>query len=205
MSNLIIKVCSKCHEPKELSFFAKSKTSLYGVRGDCNLCRSKQSTLYYEKNKEKIDSTNKIFRDNNKDYFQNYRLVNKDNRKIYINNRLKNDKLFKLSLNIRNLIRQSIKRNGYSKDSKTTDILGCSFEEFKLHIESFWEPWMNWGNHGNWNGLPTEINTAWDIDHKIPVSSATTEEELMNLNHYSNLQPLCSYTNRIIKRNNLTY
>lgn len=62
---------------------------------------------------------------------------------------------------------------------------------------------MNWGNYGNWNGVPTEPNTAWDIDHIIPSSSAKTEEELLKLNHYTNLKPLCSFTNRWVKVNKI--
>jgi len=37
----------------------------------------------------------------------------------------------------------------------------------------------------------------------IPVSSAKTEEELLLLNHYTNLQPLCSKINRDIKKSNI--
>ena len=29
-----------------------------------------------------------------------------------------------------------------------------------------------------------------------------TEADIINLNHYTNLQPLCSYTNRNLKRDN---
>jgi hypothetical protein len=59
---------------------------------------------------------------------------------------------------------------------------------------------MIWDNYGLYNG--TEY--GWDIDHIIPSSSAITEEELLKLNHFSNLQPLCSYFNRDIKRFFLT-
>lgn len=59
---------------------------------------------------------------------------------------------------------------------------------------------MTWDNHGKYNG---ELNYGWDIDHIIPTSSANTEEELIKLNHYTNLQPLCSYVNRYVKKNNL--
>jgi hypothetical protein len=55
---------------------------------------------------------------------------------------------------------------------------------------------MNWDNYGLYNG---ESNYGWDIDHIIPSSSAITEEELIKLNHFTNLQPLCSYINRKIK------
>jgi hypothetical protein len=106
----------------------------------------------------------------------------------------------KFASNIRNLIGHSIRKKGFIKKSKTNDILGCSFEELKQHLESKFEPWMDWNNRGLYNG---ELNYGWDIDHIIPVSSAKTEEEILKLNHYINLQPLCSYTNRCIKRDKL--
>ena len=58
---------------------------------------------------------------------------------------------------------------------------------------------MNWENYGKYNG---ELNYGWDIDHVIPVSFGDTEDELIKLNHYSNLKPLCSKVNRDLKRNN---
>ena len=93
-------------------------------------------------------------------------------------------------------------RNGSTKTSKTTQILGCSFDEFREHIQSQWLPWMNWDNRGKYNG---EYNHGWDLDHIIPISEANTEEELVKLNHYTNFQPLCSKINRDIKKDNLEF
>jgi len=45
---------------------------------------------------------------------------------------------------------------------------------------------MNFDNYGKYNG---EFNFGWDIDHIIPTSSAKTEEEIIKLNHYTNLKP----------------
>ena len=42
---------------------------------------------------------------------------------------------------------------------------------------------MTLENHGN-------CKNCWHIDHKIPISSPKTEEEIYKLNHYTNLQPL---------------
>ena len=61
---------------------------------------------------------------------------------------------------------------------------------------------MTWENKGLYNG---ELNYGWDIDHIIPLSSAETEEDIIRLNHYSNLQPLCSKINRDIKKGKLNY
>ena len=98
---------------------------------------------------------------------------------------------------IKCLIRQSILIKKFI--SKTEQILGCTFQQFKEHLESKFEPWMNWENRGLYNG--TE-NYGWDIDHIIPISTAKTEEEIYKLNHYSNLRPLCSYKNRVLWREN---
>ena len=162
--------------------------------------------LYRDNNKEKINIINSEYYQNNKELLlekqKNYNQINKEKINKYKNEWTKNkkltDPLYKLKTSIRTSIYIALKRNGYTKKSKSNDILGCSFEYFKSHIESLWQPWMNWINHGKYNG---ELNHGWDIDHIIPLSSATTEEELLKLNHFSNLQPLCSKTNRDIKRN----
>lgn len=58
---------------------------------------------------------------------------------------------------------------------------------------------MTWDNYGIYNGT---LNYGWDIDHIKPTSLANTEQEIIELNHYTNLQPLCGYTNRYIKKDN---
>jgi hypothetical protein len=150
---------------------------------------------YYSLNKEKIDLKNK-----------NYYLDNKDSiikkQYTYVKSKKETSDLFRLSFNIRLMIHKSFKNSGYSKKSKTYEILGCSFEEFKLHLESKFKDWMNWENKGLYNG---ELNYGWDIDHIIPLSSVTTEEDIIKLNHYTNLQPLCSKINRDIKKDKLDY
>lgn len=156
---------------------------------------------YRLKNNEKVSEDQKIWRENNKkhtlDYAKKYRAENKDKINNNFSIKYHNDPLFKLSVNIRNAIRKPLKENGYLKKSKTIEILGCSFEEFKLHLESKFEPWMTWENHGLYNGGP---NHGWDIDHHLPISSAKSEEDVVRLNHYTNLQPLCSYINRVVKK-----
>jgi hypothetical protein len=154
---------------------------------------------YYEENKNKIIKQNKKYREENKDKIsktkKKYREENKNEINKYFRDRRKNDIIFKISSNLRSNISLSIKK--LNKKSKTELILGCSFEEFKLYLESKFESWMTWDNYGLYNG---ELNYGWDIDHIKPVSSAKTISELIGLNHYTNLQPLCSKVNRDIKK-----
>jgi len=154
-----------------------------------------QNKLNKEKNKEKIKTQQKVYRENNKEKI-------KEGNRLYENKRKLNDPLFSLLKNIRSSIRRNFKNNGYTKKSKSYAILGCTFEELKSHLEEQFEDWMNWENRGLYNG---ELNYGWDIDHIIPISSAKTEEDIIRLNHYTNLQPLCGYTNRYIKKNNLIH
>jgi hypothetical protein len=159
---------------------------------------------YYLLNKEEILLNRKEYYKENRDqkleYQKKYQKNNKDKRNIQLSERRKTDPLYRLITNIRNLINNSFYEMGYSKTSRTQEILGCSFEEFKSYLESKFEPWMTWENRGLYNG---ELDFGWDIDHIIPLVSAESVEELVRLNHFVNLQPLCSKVNRDIKKNKI--
>jgi len=157
---------------------------------------------YNSENKNKILERKKEYYQDNKDKSKKYRLENREKRNLSIKKRKESNSLFKLKENIRTSIYVSFSRNGYTKKSRTHEILGCSFEYFKKHIESKFESWMTWDNYGLYNG---DFNFGWDIDHITPTSSAKTEQELIKLNHYTNLQPLCSKVNRDIKRDIIEY
>jgi hypothetical protein len=182
----------------------------------------KQKEYYFDNREQKIQKSKEYYEANKikiKEYKSNYRKKNKlkildKNKQYYINNKEKLiidsvnykrkrreiDTNFKLKENISTLIRNSMRNKNFKKNSKTTNILGCTIQEFKLHLESKFESWMNWSNYGLYNG---GMNHGWDIDHIKPLSSAKTEEEIIRLNHYTNLKPLCSYTNRYIKRDGI--
>jgi hypothetical protein len=167
---------------------------------------SEKNKKYYIENKEKLNAMAIIWHKANPDKVKKYRkkhyLNNIEKIKEYQNEynkkRKKIDELFKLKGNIRTLIANSFKNKNLKKNNKTVQILGCSFNDFKQHLESKFESWMNWGNYGLYNG---NSNYGWDIDHITPLSMAKTEEDVIKLNHYSNLQPLCSKENRDIKIN----
>ncbi len=160
---------------------------------------------YYENNKEfiKVKSTEYYETNKNKEDFRINRMIYRENNKDKINKRqkerLNNDNLYKLTQYTRSMMNKAFNSINSKKNSKTSKILGCSFEEFKLHLESKFEDWMTWENYGKYNG---ELNYGWDIDHMMPLSSAVTEEDIYRLNHFTNLQPLCSYNNRYIKKDN---
>lgn len=153
---------------------------------------SKYSEEYRNKNKNKIKEWKKL-------YYERNKVKIKNDVKRYQKSRKNTDPLFKFKSNIRTMINNLLKNRRYTKQSRTFDIVGCSFGEFIIYIEKQFESWMDWDNYGLYNG---ELNYGWDLDHKEPIALAKTEEDVIRLNHYTNLQPLCSYTNRYIKRDN---
>ena len=212
-----MKTCSKCKIEKELSEFNKDKSKKDGLHTQCISCKKEyvknnkdKIKEYYQNNKDKRKKYDKNYYQNNKnilnkkkymrEYGKLYRENNKHKKSKYIREKRKNDSLFRLRSVMGSMISKSLKRNGFTKKMKSHEFLGCPFNEFKLHLESQFESWMTWDNYGLYNG---ELNYGWDIDHIIPLSSVKTEEEILKLNHYSNLRPLCSYTNRYIKRNKI--
>lgn len=186
-----MKTCSKCKLEKELSDFKRYATCI-----DCHKILTKKYNesrkdllrKYYLENKEEIKETSKKNYKKNREYNiernLKYQSENKEKRNEHLSKRKKTDSLFKLSVNIRNLIYITIKNNGYLKKSKVVEILGCSFDEFKEYIESQFQDGMSWENHGEWH-----------LDHKIPISWADTEEKVYELNHYLNFQPLWAFDN----------
>lgn len=86
---------------------------------------------------------------------------------------------------ISSCIRKGISRRGFTKMSPTQEILGCSYEYARDHISTMFLEGMSWDNHGDWH-----------IDHIIPISHANTYDEVVLLNHYTNLQPLWGKDNR---------
>lgn len=166
--------------------------------------RIKKKT-YYEENKDMFKKKSVVYRNKTKDkkseYDKKYRKLNKEkinlSKRKYKKGKRLNDPLYKLKQNIRRSISDALRKNGFTKKSRSYIILGCSFEGFLIYIESKFKPWMTWKNYGLYNGT---INYGWDLDHIIPICKAKTEEELIKLNHYLNFQPLCSHINRNIKR-----
>ena len=156
---------------------------------------------YYLTNKSKRMSCGKKWRKNNEDkvkeYNKKYREENKNKLKIYRNSYVKkrtnDDVQFKLSRNLRNRLNNALKNN--QKVGSAVNDLGCTIEELKQYLESKFQPGMTWDN---WN------KNGWHIDHIKPLASfdLTDRKQLLEVCHYTNLQPLWAKDN-IIKGDNI--
>jgi hypothetical protein len=70
-------------------------------------------------------------------------------------------------------------------------LLGDEWEVVYEYFSNLFLEGMSWENHGEWH-----------IDHIIPISTAKSEEEIIRLSHYTNLQPLWAEDN-LLKSNKL--
>lgn len=221
-----MKQCNKCKENKSKNSFGVHKSTKDKLQSFCKTCiidirkqwkinnpngdkniylkkqshyKKKSSDRYYN-NREELLEQQKDYYKNNKEkilnYYSEWVLKNRDVIRKYNNERNKNP-LVKISRIIHSGIWRSLNKKGYIRDSKIENILGCTFDEFKKHIESQFTDGMTWDNHGRGKN-----NSTWHIDHTLPISSATTLEEVNKLNHYTNLKPMWGSDN-IRKSNKL--
>jgi len=153
-----------------------------------NVERIKRTTKkYYLKNIEHIKKKNKEwhlknpreFPQDQKEYLSRPEI--KEKRQNRMRNRYKTDINFRLTDLCRRRLRHALKGN--SKTASTIELIGCTIEELRQHIESKFEPWMNWENQGL---------GGWDIEHikacfHFNMSDPKQQRACFN---WSNLQPM---------------
>lgn len=200
-----MKICTKCKIEKEESEFYKKKNSFepwcklckhlykkqYHARTyktkkriltktynkTCTLCNIKFLTKVHNSKFCCVEHKNTYWYSNNKQHAKN---INKE----YSNKRRNSDPQFRLRVNLRNRLRGALK--GTIKYSTTMELVGCSREELRIHLESKFQENMTWENYGTWH-----------VDHIIPFAffDLSDPEQLKKACHYTNLQPLWAKDN----------
>ena len=101
----------------------------------------------------------------------------------YFAERIKSDLNFLLISNLRTLTKGAIKRGGSETEAKTIELIGCSLEECRKHIEEQFDEKMNWEN---WD------RKGWHLDHIRPCSSFNLSEDKQQYVcfNWRNLRPL---------------
>ena len=184
-----MKTCSKCLLSKPLSEFYACAAYKGGYKHTCKACHASnrkrygqnnievlhlQQVEWKEKNRQLVNQKQREWRTNTR-YMANY--LSNDNHKIAHNLRVRLGKLLK----------------GKIKVGSAVDNLSCSVEELRCHLESQFEPWMNWDNYGKHDpNRPT-----WNIDHITPLIKfdLTDLTQLNEACRYTNLQPMLAKAN----------
>ena len=130
---------------------------------------------YYQENIDKIKERQKV----------NSKKI-RETQKKYHNTRYKECPEYKLLCILRRRIQHVIKGN--SKFAPSLELLGCTPEEVRNHLQSQFTEGMTWGNHGQ---------HGWHVDHIRPCASfdMSEPEQQKACFHYTNLQPLWAEDN----------
>lgn len=179
---------------------ARYETAEYKQKAHERYIRNKEkrkaySRDYYANHKEQAKEYGKKYRANNADeirkthakYYREIVRFSEEEKvkrakymKTYKKERLEKDPLFKFKERARKNIANSFLRRGYTKKSKSQKIIGCDWLTFVRHLLKTWE-----NRYGS-----MYAGEDYHIDHIIPLAQANTEEEVIRLCHYTNLQLL---------------
>jgi hypothetical protein len=107
----------------------------------------------------------------------------------------------KIRHNMKTSIGRALKRHDGSKlGHSLSKLLPYSITELLIHLESLFEPWMTWENHGNYD----KNRKTWHIDHIKPDSlfnySSVNDHGFKDSWSLNNLQPLLAKDN--LKKSN---
>lgn len=176
------KRCTNCGKNLPLTEFhvVKYKSGNTGHKSHCKECHNKKYRQWRKDNPGKANAAYAKWRKHNK-----RKAIESKNR--CIKNRKSIDPSFKVKVNIMSAM--SCALTGSRKCAHTTELLGCSIEELRNHLERLFQPDMKWDNYGR-NG--------WHIDHVIPLTyfDMSDPEQQRRAWHYTNLQPLWAADNR---------
>lgn len=189
MSEVKHKICRRGH-----SYVPRTK--------DCPECQAIRARKWYEENLELCKLRDKArllerkksgyykiipsyrYTTKKKQYLKEYTEKNKDKLKEKAKKRKRKYReecpLFRLTENLRSLIHSTFRTKGVRKTRRTLEILGCSIKDFHEYLK---QTAIN--RYGFW-----DENQKYHIDHIIPLITGNTEEEVIKLNHYTNLQLL---------------
>lgn len=144
----------------------KEKSKQYYLRPETK----KKRKEYLLKNKEHIKIMAKKYREKNREE------LNKKERE-----KRQNDYIYRLKNVVRKLVDRSFNYVNKEKCNKTKEIVGLSIDELENYLLQTFKD-----NYGyEWDG-----KEKVHIDHIIPLAIAKTEQDVIRLCHYTNLQLL---------------
>jgi hypothetical protein len=170
------KICRECNLVLDLEKFNKHKGGKYGVDTICKTCAPKfiNTPKGIERTKQWIKNNKEIV---------NKRAVIRDQKLS------KEDPQYRIKKHLRvRMWEVIIKKAKSTRKGNIEELIGCTVEQYRKHIENQWGLNMNWENHG----------VYWEIDHIIPLDyfNLIDIDQQKQAFSYTNIQPLLKSDNR---------
>lgn len=183
------KKCYACSMELDKSMFHRCASKKDGLQSKCKSCANKIKKEWREKNPERVRDYNSKWQKENPDLVaaKSKRWYSKNKQKLAekAKHKLRTDPAYNLANRLRCRLRGILRDRAFPRSGTTERLVGCSYDELVSHIEKQFTDGMSWENMSEWH-----------IDHVVPLASAKNQEEMENLFHYSNLQPLWAYDNK---------
>lgn len=154
-------------------------------------CRVKN----FQKNKDYSDRYRKLHPEIYAKSAARYRRENPEKRRaqdrVKMQRRRKNNPNYRILESLRSRVNSSLRYARICRSVRTVGLLGCSVPNFRIYIESRFEPGMTWDNYGNGAG-------QWNLDHIIPCAlfDLSREDHQRACFHFSNQRPMWAMDNR---------
>ena len=145
---------------------------------------------YQKENADKVNTQKLIYRSKNRHKPRAWNKKYRDANKAKINDKLRERRRSDPMLRLKDAIRGSIRAYLGSKKTRrgsTFEIVGCTPDFLRVHLERQFKDGMTWENYGS----------HWHVDHRIPLASGNSADEIKGLSHWTNLQPLEALENII--------
>ena len=202
--------CTKCNQNKPKSEYYKSKVTKSGYQGSCKICYIKRTNRHYHTNRDRLlkERKEKYWKDiektraNNRKrwaslpdekkrtYFLNYinKEGSKERRRAYGLNKYRTDENFRIAQCLRRRMQMAFRQQSVERMGRSYELVGCSIDELKAHLESQFKEGMSWENYGRY---------GWHIDHIKPLAkfSLSERENQLKAFNWKNLQPLWAEEN----------
>jgi hypothetical protein len=221
-------LCKNCKKIRDQNYYLKNKEKIDKQQKEYDANNKDNRVIfhrkYYQKNKkellayqsdynqkEEVKLRRKEYQKSFEEktgYYSNYRKENKKRMRrvisVYCKKKRDSDPNFRLRELVSRSIWGALKLNGGSKAGNSfTKHFSYSIDDLKLHLESLFEPWMNWGNQGRYNlkiwddDDPT--TWTWQLDHIVPQSTfdykSMEEQSFRDCWSLNNLRPLSAKQN----------
>lgn len=155
----------------------------------CCTCQQLKDLSEFDKNRATPDGLNPrcrecraLYRKLNREKLAKDQANYRQRTKHYVN-KYRNDEEFREFVKYTSIVRNSLKYK-YTTKSKAYKLIGCTYDE----LISF---------------IGERPDSSYELDHRCPISQAKSIEEVIKLQHYSNLQWISKEDN-IKKYNNKT-
>lgn len=143
--------------------------------------------------KQKQSEYNKRYAQQNKDRIKERRRHREANNRPAVRkakaDKYATDPFYWIAVRLRARLREALKSRGIRKNNRTMELIGCTTEHLRQHLERQFRDGMTWENRGY---------RGWHIDHIIPCAAfdLSNPDHQRQCFHWTNLQPLWEADNK---------